>query len=920
MTDDVQTPRTVGRYEVLGPLGSGGMGAVFAAYDPELDRKVALKLLHDSRRDGSRNTQARARLLREAQSIAKVSHPNVIHVYEVGVVELRGAERVYVAMELVEGVNLREWLKALHATDAWRQGRAWRKVVEVLKQAAHGLSAAHAAGLMHRDFKPDNILVGNDGLVRVVDFGLARRVRDQGEATEEDPVPASLAGPLDERLTVTGAVLGTPAYMAPEQFRGARTDERTDQFALCLTLYEALYNVRAFQSDTGEGLACAVMMGELREWPSQPPAPAHLVALLRRGLQREPNDRFPSIDAVIEQLEFDPDRGRRRRLTGAGIGLALLGATAAGALLSPTPSAVVNDPCGAGVQRVAEHWNDQRRAQLRQVLEDPDKPYATRTADAVVATFDRYANEWAAAHRDACEATHVRHEQTGELLDRRIACLARRLTSLDAVSSELSRVDAPSLVREALHIASGLPDLQTCADVTSQQTLAPPRDESVAAAVAEAHAQLDRASAKNDVHRFGEARTLMIGLRDAVDATDYKPLLAEYQLLLAHTEMVNDHYDDAMEAAKQALLIAQAASHDVVVRDAAARLTYLIGVRKAQPEQAIIWADLAEATATRVGWTDAKRAELLRSRAWVLVEWGLSNDAIEIGEEAIRAAIAAHGPDGLKTASAHSSLGSVYGRLRMFEKAEVQFRRVNELHSMHLGDDHPDQIGGYLNLGNALSAQRKTEEARAAFDRAIEISERLPEVTPAVRARTYNSLGNLLANEQRWREALVPLRRGLELREQLFGPEHVEVSRTLLSIANALTHTDDVDEATATYERAIAIREKTQGPTHINLAVLLDSLGTHHVRHGAPERAVPPLLRSEAIVANKEMDAYRRADHTYWLGRALFDSEQDLGRGLSLVDDAIAQLAALGDPGLLHDARAWRTKHGGPAKSVAPSQ
>ncbi|HYO70315.1 MAG TPA: serine/threonine-protein kinase [Archangium sp.] len=209
----------VGRYMVLEKLGAGGMGVVYAAYDPELDRKLALKLLHPGS-DPVEKSGGQARLMREAQAMARLAHPNVISLFDVGV----WSGRVFIAMELVEGPSLRDWLK--------QASHSWREVVEVFIAAGRGLAAAHAAGLVHRDFKPDNVLLGREGRVRVLDFGLAR----PASATEESlAMPAELplsergSSPLDTPLTRVGLVIGTPAYMAPELYSGGVFDARSDQ-------------------------------------------------------------------------------------------------------------------------------------------------------------------------------------------------------------------------------------------------------------------------------------------------------------------------------------------------------------------------------------------------------------------------------------------------------------------------------------------------------------------------------------------------------------------------------------------------------------------------------------------------------------------------------------------------------------------
>ncbi|MBL4688798.1 MAG: serine/threonine protein kinase [Nannocystaceae bacterium] len=909
-----EPPETIGRFTIVDKLGSGGMGTVYAAYDPELDRKIALKLLHTPLSRSSQHTHARTRLLREAKAIAKVSHRNVVAVYDVGVVTQQDDKRVFLAMELIEGPTLRQWMKQLHTTDMWKRGRGWRRVVEVMVQAGRGLAAAHAVGLTHRDFKPDNILVGNDGVVRVVDFGLAQRDdtepgTEQGieQGIEGAVVSASqLSSPDEEPLTATGAILGTPAYMAPEQFRGERTDARTDQFALCLTLYEALVGSRPFQSDSAQGLACAVMMGERVPWPTQPPVPNHLVALIERGLSTDPDARFESTEELVETLGVDPYRIRRRRLAWLGGGLALPAASSGGAIAAQRIATSAVDPCDAGPSLVAEKFGPQRVMQLRAALDDPSLPYASKTIDAVVETLNAHGAQWATAYRDACEATHVRHVQTNALLDQRMACLDRRLTALDATVTELVRDDQQAPLRDALGIVSGLPTPEPCADTVALQGLAPPQGAAAQQATKEVRRQLDLIGAKIRMHRGAEARELLAGLETEMDAVGYQPLRAEYLLTLAIAGQRHGNGDAARIAAREALMVAQAAGHDEVVRDAAAQLSMLLGFKKALREEALIWADLAEATAERVGWTDAKRADLLRTRAWVLAEWGLSAEAIEVGERALAAAIRAYGPDTLLVARAHSSLGSVYGRLRDLPKAQVHFRRAVELQRESLGDEHPVLVNAYLNLGNALSATGRLQEAHDAFDSSIALANRLPDVSATLRARTQGSLGNLLFNERRWEEALGPHQRALALREEVYGPDHTLVARSLMSLGNAYTELSRDKEAMAAYSRSLSIREANGGTESPGLILVLENIGMHCVRYGRPEQGRGYLLRVQALLVEHPQAPYTHAENKYWLGRAWFDDGTDTTLGLQLIDEAIAELSKLDNRDLLEAAQIWR--------------
>src|SRR5580704_2181518 len=335
---------SIGRYVVLGLVGRGGMGEVYAAYDPELDRKVAVKLLRVKSGNGVSLTEGRQRTLREAQAIARLSHPNVVVVYDVGTFE----DKVFIAMEFVDGNTVTFWLE--------QKPRTWQEVLRVFIAAGHGLTAAHEKGLVHRDFKPDNVMVGRDGQVRVMDFGLARQMDkpgikehrargtppkakrgdiEVGTGTlplEHGAVPvdegtlvlnagladsgadghSSISGLFDARLTRTGAMMGTPAYMAPEQFFGKETDSRTDQFSFCVSLYEALYRERPFPGKKLTELTANVVQGTIRDAPAGTKVPFWVRRILLRGLRSAPSERFPSMAEMLAALGKDPRATRRK--------------------------------------------------------------------------------------------------------------------------------------------------------------------------------------------------------------------------------------------------------------------------------------------------------------------------------------------------------------------------------------------------------------------------------------------------------------------------------------------------------------------------------------------------------------------------------------------------------------------------------
>jgi serine/threonine protein kinase len=318
----------LGRYVVIGRIGAGGMGVVYTAHDPELDRKLAVKVL----RVGERRDDAalQRRLQREAQALARLSHPNVTAVHDVGTSE----HGVFIAMELVEGETLGHWLA---------HGQPWRTIVDIFVRAGRGLEAAHLAGLVHRDFKPDNVLVGRDGRVRVTDFGLARAYDAEATPSEADVDDS----PLQVSLTRSGMLVGTPAYMAPEQMGAGSVDARSDIFSFCVSLYEALYRQRPFAGATLESIRAAIANNAVRE-PPPSDVPARVRSALRRGLRAAPAERFAAISELLTLLEEEARTRRPSRLIRLGLPTLALLALGTVALLmarrTPPPPMVSPPP------------------------------------------------------------------------------------------------------------------------------------------------------------------------------------------------------------------------------------------------------------------------------------------------------------------------------------------------------------------------------------------------------------------------------------------------------------------------------------------------------------------------------------------------------------------------------------------------
>jgi serine/threonine protein kinase/tetratricopeptide (TPR) repeat protein len=466
----------IGRYVVLARIGAGGMGAVYRAEDVELGRAVALKRLHAGASDDSR-----ARLVREARTAAQLQHANVLTVHEVA--EHQGV--AFLAMELVDGVTLTQWLKQ----SVW----SWREVVAMLCQAGHGLIAAHDRGLVHRDFKPDNVLVDRAGRARVADFGLARALDDVheqgGRLVGGD---ARLA-----RLTETGEIAGTPAYMAPELVEAAPPDARSDQYAFAVTLYEALHGQHPFAGKTAGALW--LEMANERVRPGTRTLPARVQRAVRRGLSADPAKRWPDLVRFVRELEAASAPGRRRwYVIGGGVAVSALVATAAIALGRGT----VQQPCSEVVR--GYDINLTEGALARRGVE----PAEIARVNAVVASFKHEAK---AQLIDSCMDTRA-GRQTAEMASKRAACIER---ARDRVWSMLDRITDDK--QTGAQLASALDDMPDLAQCTDPAWLARPAQ----AGLSEAQQQaLTRAEA--DVERAGTLRDRgdLAGAEQALDAAE----------------------------------------------------------------------------------------------------------------------------------------------------------------------------------------------------------------------------------------------------------------------------------------------------------------------------------------------------------------------------------------------------------------
>ncbi len=577
-------PDRIGRFMVIGPLGSGGMGIVVQAYDPELDRKVAIKLLKSSRA----RPDSQARLLREAQAMARLSHANVVQVYDVGVV----GDQVFVAMELVVGKTLAEWLSC--------EQRDWRAIVAVFTAAARGLQAAHAVGLVHRDFKPDNVLIADDGQVRVADFGLARG--DPSTVAAKQPNQDTTGDRSDERLllantlTATGVLMGTPMYMSPEQFRAETVGPQSDIFSFAVALYEGLYGLRPFAGETMSELARNVLNGITVAPPSDRRVPSWLDTVVRRGFAVDTDLRYPSFAEFLVALARDPSR-RRKRWLGATT-LALSAALIGGGL----QARATGESCTASALASAEIWNDDVRTQIREHLQYLPQETRSSIEPALLRGLGDYADEWATQGRAACTGNRE-GDRSDTLFDAQVRCLDRRRAALSHAIETILSGDAATL-QNATMIVAKLPPVAYCADQEALLAeVLPPEDVQVKADVEMLRKRLLQAEVLASAGHPQAGLDAAMRLRDAIEATHYRPLFAEASLAEGRMRVDAREPKLALEAFETAFIVATETGADALAAEAKARTIFVRGVTLNDP-QVLGERAHAEALHTRVGRPD----------------------------------------------------------------------------------------------------------------------------------------------------------------------------------------------------------------------------------------------------------------------------------------------------------------------------
>jgi tetratricopeptide (TPR) repeat protein/tRNA A-37 threonylcarbamoyl transferase component Bud32 len=855
---------TLGRYFVVDAVGAGGMGVVYSAFDPELDRKVALKLVRTAGvRDQAR---LRERLAREARLLARISHPNVVAIYDVGVV----GDEVFLAMEFIAGPTLAAWQT--------ERNRDWQEILGLYLQAARGLAQAHQAGVVHRDFKASNALLGPDGRVRVVDFGLAHTDDLLPEAAgPEGHVPEDMLDETDnpaqrDRLTTQGAVLGTPAYMAPEQRLGRPADARSDQYSLCVALHEALLGVRPSSDSTapGPGASTSPVAGEPRK------IPRWLRRVLQRGLMLDPAARWPDMHALIAACE----RGRRGRRGRALALAATLGAAglATGLLLhEPPPPPTL---CQAAAAELAEAWNDPRRLEIAAQFDADPHRYARTTWTTAAAALDAHAAAWTDAHTRICEATRVYGHQSEADMDRRMRCLDDRRAELRQTVDLLARGE-PEVMQRAVTLVYGLPDPSAC---VTRITRADddsidhddPRVRHVRDRIAEA-AALVRGG------RYADARTRLADPLALADKHAWHALRADGQTTLAEALEQLGEPAAAEEALYRAVWAAQAARDDA--RDATAwtRMAPLLAEKLARAAEGRRALAHARAALERHGPEPALTATLRASEAAVaLVEGDFTGARDILAAELASSPFSADDPRLIKPISNYGV--SLY-MLGEHPAAAEQYRRAMAIAEPRLGPDHPEVGNLANNLGNALFALDQLDAAEAQQQRAVGIFR--ASLGPG-HPSTAGALANLASIAvMRGQTGLAVTRYDEVLQILAAQPTpHPDEARVAYNLGACQIRMQQPEAALASFERAVAAQRRNHVPGHADLGAHLTGVGIAHVERGHPEDGIAPLEEAINILAASPRDPLYLAQARFELARALWLSDRDRDRARALARDA----------------------------------
>lgn len=893
---DILVERRIGHYWISRLLGEGGMGQVYLARDDRLDRSVAVKLL---RKEDSNYSQ---RLLREAKAMASLSHPNVVQVFEVGVDQ----DRPFVAMELVRGQTLQQW-----HDETPRPG--WRACVRAYIQAGRGLAAAHKAGLVHRDFKPSNCMINSSQDVKVLDFGLARRatVAITDDTPDSEFVPterASLVDPEGGSLTQTGMVLGTIAYMAPEAMVGLPTNELSDQFSFCTSLYEALYGERPFDLKVGPMSANFEMisLGQVRAAPPSPAIPRKLRQILLRGLRAEPEHRWPSMDVLLDRIErlIAPRVAQWFALGLAGTGLVVLG----GGL---SWYAEVGLRCRGAEQELSGVWDVHERKLVESAILAAETPYATDTWEFVSRELDGYAQQWREKHTEICEATRVTQTQTEEDMGLRMRCLDSCRRELRATVGVLAGPRGYPL-EEVGAFVTRLPRLSRCDELDALGVaLPPPDDEQVAMAVESLRDRLAESRANTELGRSSEWLDELEQHLEQAKALDYGPLVAETTFALGVASIDAGRYAEAEQLLEQAYLLALEHRHDQIELGSLSESIRLTGVIQSRFEEANRYSRRALALARRDGSELLDEVDILRNTALMLKEQGDLGASRANLERALFVQERLLGGSHLSIAHTLEIMGTVLREQGAYNEALVHLERAQAIYRRFLGDRHVNVGGVLVGMANVFLLQSRYQESLSYQRQALDIFEgALGERHPLIGMVMLN-MGVALSEQWQLGEAMEHFNTAREILESTLGSEHINHAGVLTEIGSVLEQQGDHSGALEYHQRALSVFERVLGGSNHRTAKLVIKIGSTQAAQGNLTQALDTLQQaleiieaslgpehSDLIIVRSKMGAILRQqgqldEAREHLERSVSIAERSFGREHQALTEPLTELARL---------------------------
>ena len=837
------------------------MGLVYAAYDPRLDRRVALKILNP-RSMQAVTEGARRRLLREAQAMARLSDPNVVNVYDAGEV---GGE-VFLAMEFVEGKTLRAWLD--------ERPRTWREILPVFISAGRGLAAAHAAGIVHRDFKPENVLVQADGRARVTDFGIAKSVLE--------PAAQPCAAPVSEDAiaTHTAGIVGTPAYMAPEQYSaGLPIDSRTDQYCFCVALYEALFGARPFTGETLVAVAFAKSMGRIRPLPEAPRVPAWLRRAVLHGLEADPAKRYPSMDVLLAALGRNPASTYAIRVAAVASIVLLAAAVAAWRVRTERQCRV---PAG----KFAGIWDQSRKENVRRAFLATGLSYAQDTWRVLVGVLDGYVAGWAEMYQDACEATRRRGEQSIALLDLRMACLDQRRRELGSFVQLLTEASAKT-VEQAVQAAHARESLSACGDARALTERARHGGQGATAhEIGEVRARVGRVTALTDLGRYKDAYASGEEAVKAARRTGDPFVLAEALLALGQAYRRGGDPRRAELLLIEGIEAALASNDDEAFARAATVLSAVTGVAAFRREEGHRWSRFARASIIALGpGHESVEVDRLCTESRIYREEARFQEAGQIARDCLALATSALPGGDLRVAEANRQVAIVAESLGRYQEAADYYHRAAVIIERALGPGHPE-------LAEVLSSEGGT---RADFGdpgglplvrraREIEIAATGAD-SPSTANRDYN-LGRALMRAGQLAEARALLEHAQRVFERT-DPNSWRHLATLYRLAECHYREGDLDGSLVRVRHVLAVAEPLVPPDYPDLAWPLLLEGEILMAQHSPGRAIPLLERSAALRDAGRVAPELRGASTFGLARALWQAGRDRARACELAVRAL---------------------------------